>query len=88
MSRRAAAAVGNPLKPPHTIPTASLPFLVSEKNMKEAQLNNISGKPLVQYSNGLEDQESLETHSFVYLAPPPSTSNNGSTNASLSPVLR
>ena len=32
---------------------------------------NIAGKPLVHHSNGLEDQESLETHSFVYLAPPP-----------------
>jgi len=48
----------------------------------------ISGKPLVQHSNGLEDQESLETHSFVYLAPPPSTSHNGSADVNLSPVLR
>jgi len=47
----------------------------------------ISGKPLVQHSNGLEDQESLETHSFVYLAPPPNP-KNGSLAANLSPVLR
>jgi len=57
----------------------------------------ISGKPLVHHSNGLEDQESLETHSFVYLAPPPDhlvdpTKNNpalsGLEPSKLSPVLR
>ena len=58
---------------------------------------NIAGKPLVHHGNGLEDQESLETHSFVYLAPSPDhladpTKNNpalsGLEPSKLSPVLR
>ena len=61
-----------------------------ERELDDGRLKrktNVSGKPLVQHSNGLEDQESLETHSFVYLAPPPNP-KNGSLAANLSPVLR
>ena len=73
---------------PASAHTSYSQFAISGEREELDGSNNVPGKPLVQHSNGLEDQESLETHSFVYLAPPPSTSHNWSAEANLSPVLR
>ena len=48
----------------------------------------VVGKPISVplHHNSVDDQESVETHSFIFLAPPPNSS--ASLAATLSPVLR